>query len=367
VAVAAAACGARDEVAVVGRMAQEVVPSTMSLPADGTTTTATATPESAAPTITASPSTSTSSTGPPGGPPGSSPASVATTRPPVATVAPTVPVGPPPSPPCGWRSGPPPIYQHVVWTWMENRRFSEVIGNPNAPYETQLAAACGTATAFAHAGQPSLPNYIAATSGDTQGIVDNGHPLSHPLLVDNVFRQVRAAGGTARTYAESMPAPCWSGTTDRYTFITNPALYYVSPADAAACQADDVPMGGLGTGALARDIDAGRLPSLALVVPDLCSNTHDCPVAVGDAWLAQWVPRILAGTNYRTQATAVFVVWDEFTPMPFIVVSPTTAPGTVVTSPLDHYSFLRTTEELLGLPFLGRAAAAVSMRPLYGL
>jgi phospholipase C len=250
---------------------------------------------------------------------------------------------------------------------MENRHVSEVIGNPNAPYETQLAASCGTGTNFSHAGQPSLPNYIAATSGDTQGIVDNGHPLSHPLTVDNLFRQVRNGGGTARTYAESMPTPCWAGETGEYTYITNPALYYSSLGDAAACLADDVPMGTIGSGALAADIDAGTLPTFANLVPDLCGNSHDCPVAAGDAWLAQWVPRILAGANYRTQATAVFVVWDEFTPMPFIVVSPTTRPGTVVSSSLDHYGLLRTTEEMLGLPFLGRAGSAASMRPGFGL
>lgn len=274
-----------------------------------------------------------------------------------------------PSPaPCGWRAGSgPATYRHVVWIWMENRRFSEVIGNQAAPYETALAAACGTATNFAHTGQPSLPNYIAATSGDTQGIADNGHPLAHPLTVDNIFRQVRAAGGTARTYAEAMPVNCWAGETDDYTFITNPALYYSSLGDAAACLADDVPMGTLTDGALAADIDAGALPTFATVVPDLCNNTHDCPVAAGDAWLARWIPRILGGLDYRTQATAVFVVWDEFTPMPFIVVSPTTRPGTVVTAPLDHYSLLRTTEELLRLPLLARAGLAASMRAAFNL
>jgi hypothetical protein len=35
--------------------------------------------------------------------------------------------------------------------------------------------------------------------------------------------------------------------------------------------------------------------------------------------------------------------------------------------PLDHYSLLRTTEELLGLPLLGHAATATSMRPAFGL
>jgi hypothetical protein len=48
--------------------------------------------------------------------------------------------------------------------------------------------------------------------------------------------------------------------------------------------------------------------------------------------------------------------------MPFIAISPTTPMGTVITKPVDHYALLRTTEELLGLPLLARAAGAESMR-----
>jgi hypothetical protein len=58
----------------------------------------------------------------------------------------------------------------------------------------------------------------------------------------------------------------------------------------------------------------------------------------------------------------VFVVWDEPTPMPFLAIAPSIRPGTVVANRVDHYALLRTTEELLGLPFLGAARTAPSMR-----
>ena len=88
----------------------------------------------------------------------------------------------------------------------------------------------------------------------------------------------------------------------------------------------------------------------------------------GDAWLGQWLPRILAGPTYRAGRTAVFVIWDEYTPMPNIVISPTTAPGSVSAVAVDHYSLLRSTEELLGISnHLGRAAGAPSMRGVFHL
>src|SRR5437868_9466201 len=110
--------------------------------------------------------------------------------------------------PCGRGGAPPARYQHVIWIWMENKHRSSVIGSSSAPYESNLASSCATASDYRDVGSPSLPNYIAATSGGTQGIRDDGKPSQHPLTVDNLFRQVRAAGGSARTYAEAMPRAC---------------------------------------------------------------------------------------------------------------------------------------------------------------
>jgi len=91
-------------------------------------------------------------------------------------------------------------------------------------------------------------------------------------------------------------------------------------------------------------------------------------VATGDAFLSSWVDAILASSAYRAGRTAVFVVWDEDTPMPNIVISPTTKPGTRTGDRVDHYALLRTTEEMLGLTdLLGAAANAPSMRPMFNL
>ena len=250
-------------------------------------------------------------------------------------------------------------YAHVVWVWMENHSYGQVIGSSTAPYETNLAHQFGTATHYASVGSPSLPNYIGATSGSTQGIADDADPAGHQLTVDNLFRQVRASGGTERSFEESMPTTCVSTGVDTYAVKHNPAAYYTGADDRAACKADDVPFHGT--------LPGGPLPTFSFVTPNLCDDTHDCPVAAGDAWLKSFLPPLLAGSDYKAGSTAIFVIWDEYTPMPDIVITPTTPAGTVVSQSFDHYALLRTTEEMLGLPLLGRASSAPSMRAAFRL
>lgn len=251
---------------------------------------------------------------------------------------------------------------------MENKSFNEVLRSSNAPFERELAGKCATAARYSDVGSPSLPNYIGATSGSTQGIGDDDSPTAHMLDVDNLFRQVRAAGMTERSYEESMPRNCALSSSGDYAVKHNPGAYYSGEGDRSACEADNVALGTLTGGALATDLDGGTLPAFSFITPNLCNDTHDCAVRTGDEWLEQWLPRILSNTVYASGKTAVFVVWDESTPMPFIAVSPTTRPGTVVSTAVDHYSLLRTTEEMLGIQtFLGKAAGAPSMRGELGL
>lgn len=270
--------------------------------------------------------------------------------------------------PCNRPGQPPARYDHVIWIVMENHTRRSVIGSPSAPFETYTAALCGTADDYRMVGSPSLPNYIGMTTGSTQGITDDRAPASHPVTADNLFRQVRAAGRTARTYAEGMSAPCALTSAGVYAVKHNPAAYFKGGSDREACRRDDVPAGSLVDGAFITALRAQTLPTFSVIVPNLCNDTHDCSVAVGDRWLRDWVGKITGSRIYAEGRTALFVAWDEPTPMPFIAIAPTVDQGTIARVRLDHYSLLRTTEELLGLsPALGAAAAAPSMRSIFGL
>ncbi len=242
---------------------------------------------------------------------------------------------------------------------MENHSYGSVIGSSRAPYQTQLARECGSATDYATVGSPSLPNYLGATAGTTFGIGDDDGPGSHPISADNLFRQVRAAGGTARSYDESMPADCALSSGGEYAVKHNPAAYYQGDGDRAACQVDDVHLS-----QFTADLSAGRLPTFAFVTPNLCHDTHDCSVATGDAWLRGFVPQLLSSPEYVSGTLAVVVVYDEYTPVPNVFIAPSAPAGTVVTVPVNHYALLRATEEMLGLALLRGAASAPDLRPL---
>jgi len=251
---------------------------------------------------------------------------------------------------------------------MENKTYSEVIGSRSAPYMTSLVAECGTATNYALVGSPSLPNYIGATAGQTFAIADDNPPNSHALTADNLFRQARTAGKTAKSYQESMPSNCRLSNSGQYAVRHNPEAYYAGAEDRTACQANNVPLGTTSSGSLVNDLANNTLPAFSFITPNLCNDTHDCSIATGDAWLSRWLPKILASQAYVSGGTVVFITYDEYTPVPNVVISPYTVAGTATSVAFNHYSLLRTTEELLGItPYLGNAATAQSMRGAFNL
>ena len=262
---------------------------------------------------------------------------------------------------------------HVIWIWMENHSYDQIVGSKSAPYLNRLAGQSGLATDYHGVAHPSLPNYIAATSGDTQGIHDDSAPSAHPLATPSIFSQLGTAGRAWRSYEEGMPANCALADSGRYAVKHNPAAYFTDIR--AACASWDLPLGTPARGALASDLGRNTLPAFSFVTPNLCNDMHDCPVASGDAWVGSWMRRILASPAYRSGRTVVLVTWDEDdgsadNRVPTIVVSPSTRPGTRARGRFDHYSLLKTTEQLLGLSTdLGHAAdrSTASMRTAFHL
>jgi len=248
---------------------------------------------------------------------------------------------------------------------MENKDRGTVFDSSSrSPFMHDIAAACASASHYVdHGIHPSLPNYIAATSGDPQGITDDAAPSKHPMGVDNIFRQIRASGGSAKSYLEAMPGNCVLESAGTYAVKHNPAAYYLGADDRQACQRDDVPFD-----QFAADLagPSESFPAFVLITPDICNDMHDCSVATGDSWLRTNVAPILSSPLYRAGRTAVFVVFDESQgsgTIPFIAIAPSVAPETVATATLDHFALLRFTEDALGIPeHLGRAVDAADLR-----
>ena len=283
---------------------------------------------------------------------------------------------------CGSLSTSPATYSHVIWIWMENHSENQIIGPPgstaakNSPYVNgTLVPACGLATNYHNITHPSLPNYLAATSGSTQGLAKDCMPAKCSNTSASLFGQLKGW----RAYEESMPSNCFLTNTALYAPKHNPSAYYKPIA--SACKTNAVPLGSLTAGNFSDDLAKGTLPSFSFVTPDLCDDTHNCSIGTGDAWLGKWVPKITASSSYQAGNTVLIVTWDEGTGgtagescatntsdqscrVAAIVVSPYTPAGTVSNSLFNHYSLLKTTEQMLGAPLLGHAAdsSTLSMR-----
>ena len=142
--------------------------------------------------------------------------------------------------PCGTTSAPH-SYQHVVWIWMENRGYSDIIGNTSqAPYLNSLAASCGLATDYHNTTHPSLPNYLAATSGLAQARLPvlSFADCSVSVICDTSAGSIFGQGETWKAYQESMPSNCDRSNSGEYAVRHNPAPYYTS---LSGCASRDVP------------------------------------------------------------------------------------------------------------------------------
>jgi phosphatidylinositol-3-phosphatase len=244
---------------------------------------------------------------------------------------------------------------------MENRAYDEVLGNgQQAPRLSSYARSCGLATNYRAVTHPSLPNYLAAASGSTGGVTSDCSPGECPQNRPSLFGQLDAAGLQWRTYAESMPTPCNLVPQDGYATKHNPAVYFLPVR--ARCRTWDLPMS-------AATFD--RLQAFTFIEPNLCDDGHDCSTTHADRWLGGMLDRLTRSPSYAAGDVAVFVTWDEGIGadqhVATVVISPRVRPGTRAATPYTHYSLLRTTEALLGLPFLGAAGSASDMRTAFRL
>jgi len=267
-------------------------------------------------------------------------------------------------------------YKHIIWIVFENTQSSTALSK--MPYLSKIANQCGLATNFWAETHPSLPNYIAMTSGSTQGITtDSGSMLG----VNNIYNQVKQKGLQWRQYAFGMPSNCYTKNNPPapnaiFTAHHVAAIYYSDIV--ADCKSWVVPVGSstkvsdptdVTNSPLATALDTNTLPAFAILTPtdDGGNSTVGGEVDpnLGNQFLQRWIPRIAKSNAYKTGTVAIFITWDEpqdfkvippKQPIAFVVIAPSVKPGTKSGTKFTHYSMLKTTEELLGITtYLGHA------------
>ena len=274
---------------------------------------------------------------------------------------------PPPLPPPV--AGTVPSFSHVFVIVMENHEYDSVIGNPAAPYTNGLVTSYGLATNYFAASHPSLPNYLALTAGSTFGIASDCTTCF--VSATNIADQVEGSGRSWKAYMEDMPVPCYRGASSgNYAMKHDPFMYYNDIRDnPARCAAHVAPFTQFWV-----DMSTGVVPDFVWITPNMCNDTHDCPVGTGDAWLRSVVPTITGSAAFRNRGV-LFITWDEGASsagccsgswgghVATLVVAPNAIGGFRSGAPENHYGLLRTIEDGFHLGHLG-AAGWTSNLPL---
>ena len=252
----------------------------------------------------------------------------------------------------------------------------------------------------------TLPDQLKAAGKTWRGYMeDMGNDPSreaatcgHPAL--------NAADGTQSAEKPSATVPLG----DQYATRHNPFAYFHSIIDSPVCNANVVNLSRL-QGDLA---SAATTPNFVFITPNLCNDGHDGPCVNGqpgglvsaNAFLQKWVPIIMASPAYLADGLLI-INFDEggattvskstsggyvvtfqgetccseqpgpnlgsfpqsATPGAYtltyngfggdrtgaVLLSPFIKPGTVANTPFNHYSMLKSIEEIFDLPHLGYA------------
>src|SRR4051794_10900334 len=289
-----------------------------------------------------------------------------------------------------------------------------------APYLAKTLTSQGQLlTQYYGIGHFSLDNYIAMVSGqppnpqtqadcmfynDFAGTVGPdgiavGQGCVYPTAVKTIGDQLEGKALTWKEYAEDLGTACrhpalnsqdstqTARKNDQYAARHNPFVYFHSIIDRPICNTNVLDLsrlpGDLGP--------ASSTPSYSFITPDLCSDGHDEPCVDGrpgglvsaNDFLKSWIPRI-AGSAAYNDGGLIIVTFDESetgaedccgeptgpnTPnnggltqgngggrTGTVLISPYIQAGSVNNTPYNHYSLLRSTEDLFGLDHLGYAA-----------
>lgn len=273
----------------------------------------------------------------------------------------------------------------------------QIFGNPAAPYLNSLmtpgnsnSVHASFATAYYNAGvgvHPSEPNYVWAEAGTDFGVHTDADPRA---ASGNTFYNqaihlgtlLDAAGIPWNNYQEDVqlsisPTNSVSGTNGPTNPYNGSTQYnYAVKHNPMAFFADTATRNVYPLSQLLADLANNTVARYNWITPDQYNDAHSSlngrftyngvhysgdqsSIAVGDNFLSQIVPQIMASEAYRKNGM-IIIWWDETEngddtnhTIPEIVISPL-AKGNAYASTvqLNHSSDIKTVEEILHLPAL---------------
>jgi hypothetical protein len=291
--------------------------------------------------------------------------------------------------------------KHVFLISLASPGYEAAFGaTPQMPYlATTLRPKGELLSGYSLLDAGALPNGVATVSGQPPtAATEAGCPdytkCVYPAEDLTLPDQLGIAKFSWRAYVEGMvdpttsaPANCVypqpgtpeSTTPGAYSPQANPFVYFHSLLDLGECAANDVP-----ATELEKDLaKATKTPSFSYIAPSPCNAgvPGQCPAnadgtaategaAAADAYLAQLAPKILASPAYKKDGLLIVAFGSAPAPAAgapapteplktgALLVSPFVDAGATDAFEYTPYSLLKSTEDLFGLEYLGKAAGA---------
>lgn len=255
---------------------------------------------------------------------------------------------PSPSPTAG---GTVPQFGHVVLVVEENSSYSQVIGNPDMPYLNGLANQYGLATQYYANTHPSIGNYFMLTTGQ---LVTTNDGYTGTVDVDNIVRELMAAGKTWKAYAESRGDPTL------YVQRHDPCSYFTDVVNSATQKQNLVSFTEFAT-----DLANGSLPNFSFIAPNLDDDAHNGPLSQADKWLKNNIAPLVANAAFQKDGLLI-ITFDESAGtdtanggghVATVIVSAKAKPAYQSKTLYQHQSTLRLILDALGVSNLPGAAS----------
>ncbi len=246
--------------------------------------------------------------------------------------------------------------KYVQLVIFENESYDDVIGSSQAPYITSLSNTWANMTQSFAITHPSEPNYLALFSGSTQNVNGDQCPVSYG--VQSLGSELLKAKVSFTGYAESMPSNGFTG---------------------CMADADTLPSGWLYMRKHVPWPDFTKIPASVSIVypgplkkppsrftwitPNMCNDMHDCPISTGDKWAKKNLPKLI---NWDVANNGLLILtFDENdgsagNQIPTILIG-NVNPGQY-SQTINHYSVLRTIEDIFGLKHLGSSGSATPIQ-----
>ncbi len=257
-----------------------------------------------------------------------------------------------------------PMPDHVVIVILENHGYSEIIGATTAPHINALATDPFSAL-FTHSfavAHPSQPNYIDFYSGCNQGITTDNLPANTPFTTANLGRQLIDSGKTFITYSESLPSVGYNGATSgTYARKHNPAANWMGTGTNQIPSTTNQPLTAFPSSNFA------SLPTVCYVIPNMTNDMHNgsdpARITLGDNWVYNNLNNYIQWA--KTNNSLLILTFDENDNSAGNQIT-TIFTGAMVlagqySDTINHYSVLRTIEDMYNLPYACNAAAAATI------